>query len=359
MKNKNIIEDSFIGVCWILTISMISFFVFNNSPASAKELDASWFLDTNTNSTTNINENISNNISDFSPTIIANRPPSQITLVRTKTKTVETIDIETYIAGVVAEEVPNNFELEALKAQAVAARGITFSRVMNKSKHPQYNNADVCDNPSCCQAYNPNNINDAIKQAVSETKGLVPILAGEYAPTLYFASTLGGTLTDEHVWGSKTKSTSMFRELNGPSPESKILSTAINKYPYAHASVTMSISSFVKKVNSVYPNANLTNGNVRDNVKVISRTKGDYVDKFKIGNVTISGSDVRYKLFTQLKSANFSISFSDSDITFTTKGYGHGVGMSQWGANALAKEGKNFREILDYYFQNISIEQVY
>lgn len=290
---------------------------------------------------------------------LVNPPKTQIALARTKLNEIEELDIETYIAGVVAAEMPSSFEFEALKAQAVAVRGLTFSRIGNPSKHSEYNNADVCDDHNCCQAYDPSKVNNTILQAVKETKGVTPLLAGNYAQTLYFASTLEGTLTDRDVWGNKTESTAMYKTLSGPSPESKIISKVANKYPYAAYTATISISSFIEAVNSVYPNSNLTSDNIKEKLKIVSKTIGGYVDKVQLGDVIISGSNLRYKLVKELKSANFTIEFSGSNILFTSKGYGHGVGMSQWGANALAKEGKDYREILNYYFNNLELEQLY
>lgn len=350
-KVRNIIENLAIFIGGVVIVCSIGS-VFTPSNAASRDFGVGALLngvDAGSKGVTNTEDTVT----------LVNPPKTQITLARTKLNKIEEVDIETYIAGVVAAEMPNSFELEALKAQAVAVRGLTFSRVSNPSKHSKYNNAEVCDDYTCCQAYDPSKINSAVSQAVKETKGITPMLAGNYAQTLYFASTLEGTLTDRDVWGSETKNTAIYKTLSGPSPESKIISKTANKYPYATYTATMSISSFIEVANSVYPNNNLTIDNIKEKLKIVSKTTGGYVDKVQLGDVIISGSNLRYKLVKELKSANFTIKFSGSNILFTSKGYGHGIGMSQWGANALAKEGNDYREILNYYFNNLELEQLY
>lgn len=367
---RNTIESSIIIGSWLLIICILGNFIFNSFiSVSANELaeyeytELHSYIEELSNSNNFYSDRESTNFTtDSEPTsstTIFKQPPSKINLLRTKTNTIEEIDIETYLEGVVAAEMPTDFELEALKAQAVVCRGFIFSTTLNTSKHSKNSGADLCDSHECCQAYNPSKVNETIKQAVRETRGLTPMFEGDYAETLYFASTLGGTLTNAQVWGNENKFTSIYKELEGPSPESKILPNTKNEYPYSTYSVSLSINSFINLVNSKYPKANLTNENIKDNVKILSRTKGDFVEKLKLGDVTISGTDARYKLLNKLKSANFSINFEGTNIVFTSRGNGHGAGMSQWGANALAKEGNNFNEIIDYYFKNLTIEQLY
>lgn len=119
---------------------------------------------------------------------------------------------------------------------------------------------------------------------------------------------------------------------------------------------TLAINDFIEKINSKYGDLNLTEANLNENIKIISRSAGGGVKEISIGEEVIKGTELRYYL--GLTSTNFEIEIKDSEIIFKCTGYGHGVGMSQWGANVMGQDGKDYNEILKHYYTGIEIKEV-
>ena len=273
----------------------------------------------------------------------------------TETKTVEEIDIEEYVKGVVASEMPANFDEKAIEAQAVAARTYYIAKRLDNCT--QATGAEICDSTHC-QVYSSKEKNiskwpkeksqlywDKISKAVEDTKGQVLVYNGEIVMYPQFFSTSSGkTESSVDVFARDVpylKSTESLGEEVAP------------KY----TSVTsISISEFVNTINKTYSNANVTKENVEKVVNIRSNTEGGAVKEVALGSESISGVTFR-KLF-KLNSANFSIGFSEGKVEIDCKGYGHGVGMSQWGANIMAKEGKGYDEILRHYYTGVEIKEI-
>lgn len=266
------------------------------------------------------------------------------------------IPLEEYIVGVVAAEMPADFEIEALKAQALAARTYIARRIQIKDNqitklHPK---AQITTNPSINQAWisieqmkkNWGNIGFTNKyrkivQAVAETKGEVILFDKKFIDPLYFSST-GGKKTEnsEDVFVNKIpylRSVKSFEE--------------INKHQESPTPLEFSLLGIKLGLNSSAITATkLENNNY---LKILERTTSGRVKTIKIGEKTFSGREVREKL--GLKSTDFSWEIKDQCIIFTTNGYGHAVGMSQYGANYLAKQGKSFEEIIKHYYTGVEI----
>ncbi|MCI6277494.1 MAG: stage II sporulation protein D [Clostridium sp.] len=269
-------------------------------------------------------------------------------------KTIE-LSIEEYIKGVVASEMPANFEEEALKAQAVAARTYTLSKLIHKCSNAK--GADLCDSTHC-QVYTDkdkrleswgkahgNEYWDKISRAVDETKGEALFYDdGLVLRAQYFAISGGRTENIKDVFGSDEP------YLKSVSSEGEEI--AGSKYK---TTMEMSISDFVKKINGAYPKAKLTPKNL-SSVKIIDRTEGGSVKNISIGSEKATGPSFRKAL--GLNSANFNIKFDSKNVYIECKGYGHGVGMSQWGANVMAKEGKSYKDILTHYYSGVDIETI-
>ena len=126
--------------------------------------------------------------------------------------------------------------------------------------------------------------------------------------------------------------------------------------PKYKSNVEIPLNDFVSKVNNKFSSAGLKTNNLSNDVKIISNTNGGSVKKIKLGNLEVKGTDFR-KLFN-LNSANFSISINKTKVTIECTGYGHGVGMRQWGARVLADKGSNYEEILKHYYSGIEIKKV-
>ncbi len=253
-------------------------------------------------------------------------------------------DLEEYLVGVVSAEMPASYETEALKAQAVAARSYILSR--DNSGNPDHKGADVCTDSAHCKAYLSESAAkekwgeawakkylDKIKSAVADTAGEYIAYNGEAAVACFSAVSSGKTESAADVWGSETP---YLKSVDSPGDLT---------YENFTDSVTVPRAEFLEKL-----------GISSASVGAISHTEGGAVKNINIGGKDFSGTQIR-SIFG-LNSANFELSVNESNAVFTSKGKGHGVGMSQYGANQMAKDGKNYTEILLHYYSNVTIEKM-
>lgn len=265
--------------------------------------------------------------------------------------------MDEYLYGVVGGEMPASFPLEALKAQAVAARTYTVRRMAAYGGEPcGRGGADVCTDSACCQSYkSPEELAkrwgpdakrnaDKLKEAVAETHGVIAVYEGRPIEALYHSTAGGRTEDAQNVF-----SASLPYLVGVDSPGEQDTAHYTNEE-------TLSRSAFVKAVNKSWPKAKLKARKLESQVKVLSRFESGQVKALRLGNAEITGKELRKLL--DLKSANFEISFTDADICITTRGYGHGVGMSQYGARAMALEGADYETILKHYYTGIELEKL-
>ena len=276
-----------------------------------------------------------------------------------ETGEVISLDLEEYIKGVVAGEMPAAFHMEALKAQAVAARSYAISRIeaYREEGNPGHPNAELCDQVHCQVWLSPEKLKELksdqwmkdywprIEQAVEETVGLVMTYEGKPLEQPLFHSTSGGrTENSEDVFAA---SVPYLRSVESPYEK---------EAPHFTDQQIVSVSDFVAKIKEKYSDCNIQASNLSNQLKILERSEGGRVLKMQVGNKILSGRELR-ELFG-LRSANFQVSMEDKNLIFHTIGYGHGVGMSQWGANGMAKEGHTFEEILKHYYQGVTIEKM-
>jgi len=277
------------------------------------------------------------------------------------TKKINTMDIEDYLEGVVAAEMPVDFEEEALKAQAVAARTFAFGRLTKdySAREGSHPDADVCTDPGCCQAWiSKEKISEKwgddkkssnwlkIERAVIETKNIVITYNGAIINPLYHSNSGGYTENVEEVWAG----------VSVPYLKS-VVSEGEDITSEYETSFNISTNDLKNKFNDKYPNIKFSKKNIIDDINIISYTTGKRINEIKIGNITIKGTDVRTVL--SLRSAAFEFAkVDDLTIKVTTRGYGHGVGMSQWGADAMAKKGSYYQQILLYYYKDIDFSTI-
>lgn len=267
---------------------------------------------------------------------------SVVRVYRENTDSVDTVPIEEYVVGVLAGEMPVEFELEALKAQAVAAR----SYVMRQMERNINNGYDVVDSVTnqvyldeqylmtvWKNAYT-DNINK-IKMAVLQTKGEYLSYDGKVADALFFSTSPGVTENSEEVFSSK--------EPYLRSVESKWDSIS----PSYTSQKTYTLNEFYSKLGLSYSSVL--------NIKIISTTQTGRIQKISINGKEFTGSTVCSKL--SLKSTFFEIKQDGNNVIINNKGYGHGVGMSQYGAQGMAKEGYKYDEILKHYYTDIEIKK--
>ena len=276
---------------------------------------------------------------------------NSIKLLHTTTGEVEEIPLDIYLIGVVSSEMPANYEEEALKAQAIVARTYTLYNVLNESKHE---NADICDDAKCCQAwiskeerFNKWNEEEReknwlkIERAVNSTKGKYVAYEGKPINAFFHSNSGGTTEIANAVWGGT----------NYPYLQS-VETSGEDEYKQYSSEVLVSKDEFISRIKNYHSNFEI-NWDDQDQIKIIEYTEGKRIKIIKIGNLNLSGVEVR-NIFG-LKSANFEIKIEENDIRFLVIGYGHGVGMSQTGADKMAKEGKNYEEIIKHFYTNVEI----
>lgn len=272
----------------------------------------------------------------------------EVAVYRTAKKKIETLSLDQYLIGVVAAEMPADFEKEALKAQALAARTYIVSQLVNEEKigMPE-GKADVTDT-ELHQVYMNNEEQKKlwgmdykwkiakITEAVKETSGQILTYEGKPITPTFFSTSNGYTENSEDYWSN---SYPYLRSVASPWDK--------NSPKFSHQKI-MSVSEFEAKLGVKLAD--------RKNVgKVIERTAGKRVGKVEINGKVLTGREIRDKL--ELKSTDFSWVLKGDNIVITTKGNGHGVGMSQYGANGMASEGKDYKEIVKYYYQGVEISK--
>lgn len=251
------------------------------------------------------------------------------------------LTLESYVEGVTAAEIPADFPREALRAQAVAARTYALCK-LSRGRPDAHPDADLCDDYRHCAAYRSPAVSvfgtdelSAIRAAVRDTEG--EILTSEGAPIAAVFHCVSGPRTESaaDVWGEDVPYLQSVVSPGG---------TAFDGYESA---VTVSADDFREKAGSAFPAADLS-GPPSAWFKASVRSNAGGIKTVKLGGVTVEGTAVR-ELFG-LRSTNFTVTTADDSLTFHTIGYGHGVGLSQYGAKYMAENGSDYREILAHYY---------
>ena len=277
----------------------------------------------------------------------------QIRLLHKDTGEIETVNIDDYLCNVVSAEMPANFELEALKAQAIVARTYT----VYKAQHPKHENADICDDSTCCQAWiskedrlarweeSQRESNwDKICEAVNSTKGKIITYNNEPINAFFHSNSGGVTEIPVNVWGGSGYPYLQSVETSGE-----------EGYTQYASEVTLSKEEVLNKLKEKYSDIQIDFSNSED-IKILEYTEGTRVKTIKFGNHNISGVEAR--TIFGLKSTNFEVSIDGDNIKFSVKGYGHGVGMSQTGADSMAKQGSSAEDIIKHFYTGVEIKEV-
>ena len=264
----------------------------------------------------------------------------KIVVKNVKTNNISEEELEDYIIGVVGAEMPASFNKEALKAQAVAARTYAVYKINHSNK-----NYDIVSDISN-QSYQTkeelknkwkdefNYYYNKIKEAVLETKDEVMTYDDEVIIAYYFAMSNG-----------YTEDASLVFKENKPYLKSADSSWEDNNLKNFSYTKVMSVLEFKNKMNVSEPIV----------ISDVKRSDTNRVNSLKINNQEYSGTEIRKKL--GLRSTDFEINI-DKDVVITTKGYGHGVGLSQYGANLMADKGYNYEQILKHYYNGINITKL-
>ena len=286
--------------------------------------------------------------------------PYQISLYNTETGKVDTLDFEDYIAGIVASEMPPTFHVEAMKAQAVAARSYILSKIavyMESGIPDSHHGALLCNDNSHCKSFTSfedtaatwdkrftEDYTAKIKTAVSETSGEYLIYDNKVAKTYFFAVSSGKTENIADVWG-----------VSLPYLVSVDSSGDFRADGY-HSKVFYPKDAFFTVLKGAQPEIRIPESpeTILGNV---SYTEGGGIASIELCGKLFKGTEIQ-EMF-RLRSTNFSITFENDQAIFDVKGYGHGVGMSQYGANYMANNGDNYHTILEHYYPGTSSAELY
>lgn len=261
-------------------------------------------------------------------------------------KKTETVDVETYVMGVVAGEMRNDWPIEALKAQALLARTFTMKFLTDKTS--RYANADISTDIGEAQAYNAGDVNERVREAVNDTRGTVMTNDGAFVNAWFHAHS-----------GGKTELPSLALEYESDPEYLRVVDSRESED--APEDVKHWTADFTKdEVRNACKEAGIEIGSI-ESVKI-----GKTGDSGRAVTLLINGKEVSAPSFRlhigadRLKSTLIKkIEIEGERIRFVGRGFGHGVGMSQWGAYAMAKEGKSAEAIIEHYFNGVELNRLW
>ncbi|EGO64068.1 stage II sporulation protein D [Acetonema longum] len=277
-----------------------------------------------------------------------------------ETDEIKAMNLEEYVKGVVAAEMPAEFHPEALKAQAVAARTYAVQNMvsMGGAGLADRPGADVTTDPRLGQGWADEAKMKArwgflgfqkywpkINKAVEETQGMILTYQGKPIQAVFHSTSSERTASAKEVWGTDH-------------PYLQSVPSAWDKdAPRYSENRLIPWEDIDKRLGTDTKTVTVSQSDAKNIAQVLSSTESGRVDRVRIGETTFSGQALREKL--QLRSTRFSIQPKPAGLEFVTQGYGHGVGLSQYGANGMAKDGRTFNEILTYFYTGVVIEKLH
>lgn len=272
-------------------------------------------------------------------------PSVEVSVYRSKTKNIEQIPLEEYIVGVVASEMPAEFELEALKAQALSARTYIVKQMLQGDSFTKPEGSNVTDTPMHQVYKSIEELKQVwgvdfdwkiqrITEAVKATQGQIITYNNTPIDASFFSTSNGYTENSEAYWQNPFP---YLKSVESPWDETS---------PKFFDQKTITVTEFEQRLGVKLKQ----DGSVGT---IIGRTPGKRVDTVEINGQMFSGREIRENL--DLRSTDFTWVRKGNEIAISTKGYGHGVGMSQYGANGMAQEGKNYVQIVTYYYQGVEV----
>lgn len=341
MKKIIIYIISFIFICFIIPALLTK----RTIPANSEEkenISQENKQETNKNQETE-NEKTNYNYNQY----------GTISLLHKKTGEIEQVNLDDYLCNVVSAEMPASYEKEALKAQAIVARTYTIYKILNK----KHENADICDDSTCCQAWiskedrlskweesqREGNWNK-ICECVKETQGKIVTYENKPIDAFFHSNSGGITELPVNVWGGTGYPYLQSVETSGE-----------EAYTQYSSEVTLTKEQLLNKLKEKYEDIAIDFSN-NDDIKIMEYTEGTRIKTIKFGNHELSGVETRTLL--GLKSTNFEVKIDEDNIKFSVKGYGHGVGMSQTGADSMAKQGSKAEDIIKHFYTGVEISEV-
>lgn len=279
----------------------------------------------------------------------------------TSTGEIKEMKVSDYLKGVLPSEMPPGYDIEALKAQAVVARTYLYDKMSSKA----HKDADICDSPAHCQAFydieqikyiweNKRGFDTStreeylkkVNEAVDSTQNIVVTYNDKYIKA-YFHACSGGKTEDVHnIWGKQD-----IKYLKS------VESLGEEEYANYTSKVSLTVAQLEAKLNKDAAIPCSIETKKEGIVEILSYTDTGRVDKVKIGGVIYTAEKLRQTL--GLKSTNFTVEYIDNKVVFNVTGYGHGVGMSQVGANYYANQGYTYDKIIKHYYTGVDVTYLY
>ena len=275
-----------------------------------------------------------------------------ISLYINETGEVKRIKMEEYIQGVVAAEMDTNWLVNALAAQAILARTFTLKQIHDKGGVPAHK-TDASTSVEEFQAYNSDKINDNVKEAVRLTRGKVVKYRNQYI-NAWFSACDGGVVASAKEGLAYNKEKTPYIKA-GVKDGCLAVTTPENK----HWTASFPLNTVRAAVQGT--SGNDTGDINSNNVSIVKKGPSGRAETIKIGKATISGSALRLALGSEKMRSIYldSLSVNGGNLVMGGKGFGHGVGMCQWGAKKMALEGKSVVEIIKFYFRDVYIEKIW
>ncbi len=323
---------SYTMICFFLSLAMIL------CPLCVLEKTNSVFSDVNTDGSEIVE-------------VVENINVSTVKVMSVGSKNITEMNLNDYLLGVVAAEINPTYHEEAIKAQIIASH--TLLLYVKKHKDDSLQDADITDNSAQHQGFltttqqeekwgdNYEIYVSKISKCIDEVIDLTLQYNDEYINSVFHSMSNGKTEKASDVWG-------------GDYPYLQSVPSVGDTLSPAHSStVTVSVKDFKEKIQA---NGSKLSEKAEEWVKGITNTDTGMVKTIKIGDKEFKGTDIRE--FFQLKSSTFTIEYKNEEFIFTVKGYGHGVGMSQYGANHMASQGFSYEQILKHYYKDIDIKKI-
>ena len=272
-----------------------------------------------------------------------------ITLYLHSQNTTRQIKLEDYVQGVVAAEIDPKWPLEALKAQAIVARTFTLQK-KDEGNARRLHGTDACDDKDHFQAYDPSRINDNVRWAVQETRGMVITSGGKPIRAWFHSNSGGKTATAEEGLGFTQEPTPYLTVVDDP--------MSLQDAPATEKSWTATFSVDEIRAAAAKMGKNVTSVT---SVAIGRRGPSGRAMTIRIGNVELSAPELRTALGPERMKSTLldSVALDGGRVVMKGKGWGHGVGLSQWGAEAMAKAGKKAEDIITFYYKGIRLERMW
>lgn len=263
---------------------------------------------------------------------------------------IDTVEMEDFVLGAVCSEMPTSFHLEALKAQAVSARTWAVYQKLWQQEHPSedLDAADFQADPKNWKGYvtmeqarerfaeHFEENWSLLTQAVEETRGQILCYEGQPIAAAYHAISAGKTEAAEYVWGTQL-------------PYLQAVDSRGDELAPGYEEIRTITDSYLKIIFS----AVTFEGEPAGWLEILDRSPSNYVTEIQVGDLKMSGRDFRSAL--DLRSGCFTITHDEGGFHITTRGYGHGAGLSQYGADFMARQGSTYDEILAHYYANTQL----